>query len=116
MSNNDQEELPNNGWFDSESDLPGISSVNSTLAMGVNVSPPSANRHIRALDFGDSSKTSPAPNKGTPVGHAPLKGAGSNNEENFIDAPVHTPPQSKSPSPVRFHCGLPIGRGRGAGR
>jgi len=59
MLDSDQEELPNNGWFDSESDLPGISSVDSTLAMGVKVRSHSANRHIRALDFGDSSTTSP---------------------------------------------------------
>jgi len=51
MSDSDQEELPNNGWFDSESDLPGISLVDSTQTLGVTVSSPSANRHIRALDF-----------------------------------------------------------------
>jgi len=32
MSDSDHEELPNNGWFDSEYELPGISSVDSTLA------------------------------------------------------------------------------------
>jgi len=52
MSDSDLEEPPNNGWFNSESDLPGISSVDSNLAMGAIVSPPSANRHIWALDFG----------------------------------------------------------------
>jgi len=58
MSDSDHEELPNNGWFDSESELPGILSVDSTLAMGVNVSSPSADHiQIRALDFGNSSTT-----------------------------------------------------------
>jgi len=40
MSNNDLEEVPHTGWFDSESDLPGISSVDSTLELGVIVSSP----------------------------------------------------------------------------
>jgi len=61
MSDSDHEELPNNGWFDSGSDLPGILSVDSTLDMGVNVSSPSADRHIRSLDFGDSSTVGQAP-------------------------------------------------------
>jgi len=66
MSDSDLEELPNNGWFDSESDLPEISSVDSTLATGVIVSSPTAD-HIqaRALDFGDSNATGPAPNTAT---------------------------------------------------
>jgi len=56
MSDSDQEELLNNGWFDSESNLTRISSVDSTLAMSVNVSSPSADQiQVRALDFGDSS-------------------------------------------------------------
>jgi len=89
----------------------------ATLALGVIVSCPSAGQiQVRALDFGDSSATGPAPNKGTPVGYAPLEGAGSGNGENFLDTPVHTPPQSKSPSSVPFHCGLPMSRGRRVGR
>jgi len=75
MSDSDFGELPNTGWFDSESDLPGISSVDSTIEQGVIVSFPSANQiQVRALNFGDSSATGPAPNKGTPVGHVPLEG------------------------------------------
>jgi len=38
MSNSDLEEMPLTNWFDSESDFPEISSVNSTLELGVNVS------------------------------------------------------------------------------
>jgi len=76
MSDSDHEELLKNEWFDSESDLPGISSVDSTLAMGVNVSSPSANKHIRALEIGDSNTTGPAPNTGIPVGYVPLGGNG----------------------------------------
>jgi len=82
----------------------------ATLALGVIVSCPSAGQiQVRALDFGDSSATGPAPNKGIPVGHVPLEGAGSGNGENFLDAPTHTPPQSKSPSSIPFHYGLPMG-------
>jgi len=117
MSDSDLEELPNNGWFDSESDLPGISSVDSTIEQGVIVSSLSANQiHVRAVDFGDSSATGPVLNKGTPVGHVPLEGTDSSKEENFLDTPIHTPSQSKSPSPVPFHRGWSMGRGRGVGR
>jgi len=116
MSDSDREEPPNNGWFNSESNLSEMSSVDSTLAMGVNVSSPSAGQQIRALDFGNSNAMGPAPNMGIPVGHAPLGGTGSGNGENFLDAPVNTPPRSKSPSPIPFHCGLLMGRGRGMRR
>jgi len=116
MSDSDQEELPNNGRFDSESDLPGTSSVDSILAMGVIVSSPSANRHVRALDFGDSSTTGPAPNTGIPVGHVPLGGTGSSKGESFLDTSIHTPPQRKSPSPIPLHHGWSMGRGKEVGR
>jgi len=116
MSDSDHEEPPNNGWFDSESDLPGMSSVDSILAVGVNVSFPSADRQVRVLDFGNSNTTGPAPNTGIRVGHAPLRGTGFGNGENFLDAPVNTPPRSKSPSPIPFHWGLLMGRGRRMGR
>jgi len=76
MSDSDLEEPPNNGWFDSESELPRISSVDYTQTLGVIVSFSSANRNIGALDFGDSSATGPAPNRGIPVVHAPLGGTG----------------------------------------
>jgi len=117
MSDSDLEEPPNNGWFDSESELPGISSEDSTQTLGVIMSFPSANRLIGALDFGDNSATGSAPNRGIPVVfRARLEGAGSGNGENFIDTTTHTHPQSKSPSPIPFHYGLPMGRGRGVGR
>jgi len=49
MSDIDQEGPFNNEWFDSEANLPGMLSVDSTTTMGVNVSTPSANIHIRAI-------------------------------------------------------------------
>jgi len=117
MSDSDLEEPLNTGWFDSESESPGISSVDSTLALGVIVSSPSADQiQVRALDFGDSSATSPAPNRSIPVAHLPLEETGSGYGQNFLDAPEHTPPQSKSQSPIPFHYGLPMGRGRGVRR
>jgi len=91
MSNSDLEEPPNNGWFASESELPGISSLDSTQTLGVIMSSPSANRNIGAIDFGDGSVTGPTPNRGIPVVHAPLGGTGPGNGENFLDAPTHTP-------------------------
>jgi len=95
MSESDNEELPNHGWwFDSESELSRISSVDSTLAMGVNVSFPYAAhiQGVRALDFGNSNTTCPAPNTGILVGHVPQEGTESSIGENFLDTPHPTPP------------------------
>jgi len=84
--------------------------VDSTLALGVNMSCPSANQvQARALDFEDSSTTGSAPNTGIPVCNAPLGGMRPIKGESF-------PPQSKSPSPVPFHRRWSMGRGRGVGR
>jgi len=106
MSDSDLEELPNTGWLDSDSELPGIFSVDSTIAMGVNVSSLAADQmQVRALDFGDSSTTGPAPNTGIPVCHVSLGGTGSSKGESFLDTPIHTPPQSKSSSLIPFHRG-----------
>jgi len=117
MSNSDTEELPNTGWFDSESNLPGISSVDSTLMLGVNTSCPFANIiQVRALGVGDNNTTGPAPNTGIPVGNAPPGGTGLIKGESLLDTPTQTSPQSKSPSPVPFHRGWSMGRGRGVGQ
>jgi len=114
MSDIDQDELPHTGWFDSESDLPGFSSVDSTIDLGVNVSSPSANLpHVEAMYFGDSNAMSPAPNKGNSVGNVPPGETESCKGENFLDTPTHTPPQSKSTSPLLCHRDWVKGRGRG---
>jgi len=85
--------------------------------MGVNVSSPSADqKQIRALDFGDSSIAGLALNKGIPVGKVSLGGTGSSKGESFLDTPIHTPPQSKSPSLILFHHGWSMSRRRGVGR
>jgi len=63
MSKSDLEEVPLTNWFDSESDCPEISLVNSTLELGVNVSSPSASfTHVRAVEVEDSSAMDLAPN------------------------------------------------------
>jgi len=62
MSDSDLEEVPLTNWFDSKSDLPGISSVDSTLELGVNVRSHSANPiHVWALGIEDSSAMGSAP-------------------------------------------------------
>jgi len=117
MSDSDRKELPNRGWFDSESELPGISSVDSTIAtLGVNVSSPSASHHIGALEIRNSNTTGPAPNAGIPGHYVPLGGTGPDKGESFLDTPHPTSPQSNSPSSILFHCGYAMGRGRGMGR
>jgi len=109
---------PTNGWFDSKSELPGISSVDPTIELGVNMSFPSADyiQGVRALNFANSSAMGPAPNTGILVGNEPQERAESSKGENFLDTPNHTPFQSKSPSPIPFHRGWSMGRGRGVGR
>jgi len=116
MSDIDQEGPLNNEWFNSESNLSGISSVDSTATMGVSVSAPSASCHIKALEIGNSNTTGPAPNTGMPAGYAPQVGTGPNKGESFLDTLHPNPPRSKSPSPISFHCGYAMGRGRGMGR
>jgi len=70
--------------------------VDSTIELGVNVSSPSANQpHVRALGFGDSHAMGPAPNMGNSVGNVPPGETESSEGENFLDTPIHTPPQSK---------------------
>jgi len=105
-------------WFDSEADLPGISSVDSTQAMGVNVSPHPANSPVNTLEtkLGNSNAMASAPYRGGPMGDAPLAGTRPDEKgENFLDTPNHTPFQSKSPSPIPFHRGWSTGRGRELG-
>jgi len=110
MSESGLEELSSTGWFNSESDLPGISSVDSTVEPGVIVSSPSASQiHVRALDFECSSAMGLAPNKSNPVGSVPLGEIESCEEENYLDNPIHMPPQSRSPSPQPFHRGWAMG-------
>jgi len=97
MSNSDLEDVPHTGWFDSESDFPEISSLDSTLELRVNVSYPSANPiHVRAPRIEDSSAVGSVRNKGSPVGHAALEETESYKGVNLINTPIHTPPQSKS--------------------
>jgi len=115
MSDSDLEEVTLTNWFDSESNLPEISSVNYTPELGVNVSSPSAKPiQDQALGTEDSSAMSSAPNKGNPIGHAPLEETDSYKGVNMLDTPNHTPPRSKSPSP--FSCtGWPVYRSSGQG-
>jgi len=63
MSEIDLNKSPDHGWFDSESELPGILSVDTTIELGVNMSFPSADhtQGIKALEIGNSSATGPAP-------------------------------------------------------
>jgi len=107
MSDIDQNELPYIGWFNSESDLPRISSVDSTIKLGVNVSSPSDNQpHARALDFEDSNAMGPAPDKGNSVGNV-LPGEKESCEgENFCRYPnQHTPSKQDSTSLLPCHGG-----------
>jgi len=118
MSKIDPDEPPEPGWFASESELPGISSVDPTIKLGVNMSftPADHRQEVRALIIGNSSTTSPAPNTGILVGSRPHEEAESSKGENFLHTPHPTPPQSKSQSPISFHRGWSMGRGKGVGR
>jgi len=118
MSDSDFEDSPHPSWLGSESDPLRHSLVDSTNStLGVNVSPHSANnKQVRALVHGDSNISGPASNRGTSVGNAPLEGTGSDKEEEFLEYPTQTTPQSKSPFIFPFHCGWSMGRGRGMGR
>jgi len=62
MSEVDTDDLPEPGWFDSESELPGISSVDSTIELKVNMSfsPADHIQEVRALTIWNSSAAGPA--------------------------------------------------------
>jgi len=99
MSDSDTEIPPHTGWFNSKSDLPGISSVDSTIELGVNVCSPSADQtHTRAMECWDHLPTASAPNKGNLVDHAPSEEAEFCKGENFLDILNPTTSQSKSTS------------------
>jgi len=118
MSEVDPDEPPEPGWFDLKSELPGISSVDPTIELGVNMSFPSADhiQEVRALVIGNSSAMGRVPNTGILVGHRLQEGAESSKGENFLDTPTHSPPQSKPPSTILFHRGWFIGKGKGVGQ
>jgi len=63
MSEVDQDELFKHGWFDSESELPEMLSVDPTIELRVKMSFLSANlmQEARALITGNSSAMGPAP-------------------------------------------------------
>jgi len=106
MSDNDQEGAPFNVWFDSEVDFPNISLVSTITYMGVNVSSPSANTpQDGAQENEDSSAMDSAPNKGNSAGNIPLKEEGPSKGDDLLHSPIHTPSQSKSPSPFSYGHG-----------
>jgi len=87
--------------------------VNTAPNQGVNVSSPSADTHHDwALENEDSSAMDSAPNKGNPAGNVPLEEEGPNKGDDLLDSPIHTPPQSKSPSHFSCQRGWAMGRGR----
>jgi len=114
MSDSELEDVLVLNWFDSESDLPKISLINSTLHLGVNVGQTSVNKqHIWALRDKDSNAADSTPNTGTLAGNALLEETGPNTRGCLLGTLIPTPPQSKSTSPFSSHCTKGIGRGRG---
>jgi len=115
MSEVDPDVLPEHEWFDSESELPGILSVDPAVELGVNMSSHSPNfmQKARVLVTGNSNTTASASYQSCTMGHVPLSGTEPDKGENFLDAPKPSPPQSKLLSPIPFHRGWPIGRVRG---
>jgi len=89
MSEIDPDDPPEPGWFDSESELPGILSVDPTIELGVNMSFPSADliQEVRAIVIWNSSAPGPARNTGNLVGNGPQEGAESSKGESFFRYP-----------------------------
>jgi len=117
MSDIELKDVPIINWFDSESYLPEISSINSTPHLGLNVGQTSVNTlHNWALGVDDSNAADSAPIWGTLAGNALLKETGPNTRGCLLGTPIPTPPQSKSTSPFVSHCNNDIGRVRGIRR
>jgi len=90
----DLDELPEHRWFDSESELPGISSVDPAIELWENVSFPPASlmQEARAIVTGISNTTASARYQGCTMGHVPLLRTEPDKRENFIDTPNPSPP------------------------
>jgi len=85
--------------------------VNTTPHLGVNVSSHSVDpHHDWALENEDSSAMDLASNKGNSAGNVLLEKAGPNTNGDLLETPIHTPPQSKSPSPFSCHLTWDMGR------
>jgi len=81
--------------FDSEADFPDISSVKTTLYMGVNVTPlPLSANTPRdwAQENEDSSAMDSALNKGNPAGNIPLEEEGPNKAIYWVPLPLKASP------------------------
>jgi len=97
MLDTDLEEVPLTNWFDSVSDFPEISSVNSTPNPGVNVISPSGNiHHKQTLGIEDSNATGSASNTDNPVGYVLLEETGSDEGLKILKAPKPYSPSKQA--------------------
>jgi len=93
MSDSELEDLPVINWFDSESDFPEMSSVNTTPHLGVNVGLTPVNTcHSWALGDKDSDATDSTPNTGTLAAYALLEETGTTTGGYLLRTPTPTPP------------------------
>jgi len=115
MSDSDTDSPPYNMWSDSETDLPGTSSVDSANKLGLNVWSPSVgqSRELTPFKCWTRPSTASAPKMGNLVGHAPSGEAESCKGEEFLESPTQTTPKSKPKLTLSCHRGWAMGRGRG---
>jgi len=91
MSDSELEDVPVVNWFDSQSDFPEMSSVNTTPHLSVNVGQTPVNMpHTCAVGDEDSDAADSVPNTGTLAGNALLEGTGPHTIF-LLDTLTHTP-------------------------
>jgi len=112
MSDTDLKEVPLTNWFDSESDYPEMSSLNTTPYQGLNVSPPPVDTHHDwALVNENSSAMDSAPNKGNSAGIVPLEEMGPHTRGDLLDTPNHRVYSPSKQVPINFFVPPWLGHG-----
>jgi len=101
MSDSELKETSVVNWFDSESDLPHISSINSTPQPGINIGQFSQNPMVLGIE--DGSMTGLVSNRGNQAGLVLPEETESNAGGEWLGAPILTTPQSKTSSPFSYH-------------
>jgi len=104
MSDSELEEMPIISWFESESDLPEISSIHTSPQPSVIVGKFSIpTQDVMTLGIEDGIMTGSVSNRGNQAGLALSGETESNTGGEILGAPILTTPQSKTSSPFSYH-------------
>jgi len=96
MSDSELQEMPVINWFDSETDLPDISTINLTPNLGVNVGEISVTtQNTMAVGIEDDSVAGLVSNRDNQADDALFGEAGPDTRGEFLTTSITTTPKSK---------------------